>query len=516
LKATKWLLIGVLTAILVACGGANGEDQRTVVIGTTAMIDSLDPADSYTLPAWEVFINTNLGLMSFEPGTTDLVPGVAADYPDISEDRRTYTFYIEPGWTYPDGTELVAGDFVRSVNRALTLEGAVSGLVTTYVERVEAPDDQTVIFHLAAPRSDFPQIVTGVPYMPAPEGAYPDDALNQFPETVYGVGPWQIVEYDIEEQVVLERNPNYKPGFPERAPDRVILRHFQDSTTLALAVDADEVDIAWRTLGPGEIKQLSMADDLTTHSVGGGHIRYLVPTHTLEPFDDRNVRQALAYLVDREEIVDRVYQGTVEPLYSQVPPGFLGAGEAFLDLYGTASNLDAARELLSVSGYSENNPLVFELWYPLDEFGPQVAQICQVLKEQFEATGLIEVTLQGQEWSTYIGGIVAGEYPIGYLAWQFDYPDTSNYLEPFAASRFSVVGQYSNPEIDNLLDAASLSTDLGEREELYVQAQQLYAEDVVTLPLTLETEYAFSRNDKIDNLIIGPTLRFHYDLIELK
>ncbi len=492
-------------------------EPLTVVIGTTDAISSLDFADAYAIHDWELFRNVNVGLMTFEPGTANIVPGVAAGLPEISEDGLTYTFKIAPGWKYPDGSELKAGDFVRGITRSLTLGGDVSGLVTTYVESVEAPDDETVVFRLKAPRGDFLQIVSGAAYMPVPEGLYPDDALNKFPEKVYGVGAWQITSYNVEEQTVLERNPNYKLGFPPNAPERVIIKYYQDATQLALAVENGEVDIAWRILGPPEVQRLSQVEGLTAYNSGGGGIRYLVPNHSKEPFNNKLVRQALAYLVDRSEIADRVMQGTVDPLYSQVPPGFLGANEAFLTRYGAAPDVAAAEELLREAGYSEDNPLTFDLWYPPEHYGTHAAQIFQVLKEQFEKTPLIKVNLQSQEWSTYVGALTGGEYPIGYLGWFFDYPDTSNYLDPFAESNFSPgLGVfYSSEQMDDLLHRAGASSDPEERARLYEEAQNLYAEDVVTIPLTLEPEYAVFRNDRVSKVVIGPALYFQYELIEM-
>ncbi|MCA9971894.1 MAG: hypothetical protein KC425_16840, partial [Anaerolineales bacterium] len=136
-------------------------ELRTVIIGTTDQISSLDFADAYAIHDWELFRNVNRGLMGFEPGTANIVPEVAAGPPEISDDGLTYTFTLSDGWLYPDGSELVAGDFVRSINRALTLEGDVSGLVVHFIESVEAPDDDTVVFNLDNPRGDFVQIISG-------------------------------------------------------------------------------------------------------------------------------------------------------------------------------------------------------------------------------------------------------------------------------------------------------------------------------------------------------------------
>lgn len=536
-------LLMVASMVLAACGGTtdggdtgsedtssgdaeehdDGEEHdmeemepRTVVIGTTDSISSLDFADAYAIHDWEIFRNVNRGLVGFTPGTADVVLGTATGF-EVSDDGLTYTFTLDTGWMYPDGSELVAGDYARGINRALTLDGDVVGLVTTYVETVTAPDDNTVVFTLDSPRGDFVQIITGAAYMPVQEGHYPEDELNKFPETVSGVGPWQVTEYSVEEQLVMERNPNYKGGFADDAPDRVIVRYFQDATQMGLAVENGEIDVAWRILGPPDVQRLSTVDGLTAYNSGGGGIRYLVPNHIFAPFDSANVRQAVAYLVDRDEIVDRVMQGTVDPLWSMVPPGFVGANEAFLDRYGSAPDVDAADALLAADGYSADAPVDIQLWYPPEHYGTHAAQIFQVLEEQLEASALVDVTLNSQEWGTYVGALVGGEYPIGYLGWFFDYPDTSNYLDPFAQSTASAgLGvNYASDAMDAFLAAGGESTDADERAGIYTDAQALYAEDVVTIPLTLEPEFAVWNNATVSNIVIGPSLNFQYELIEL-
>src|SRR5690554_2945830 len=494
-------------------GGAAGE-AGTVIIGTTDQINSLDFADAYSVHDWELFRNVNAGLMGFAPGTAEVVPQVAADWPEVSEDGLTWTFTISEGWFFPDGTELVAGDFVRGIQRAMTLEGEVTPLVAPYIESVEAPDDRTLVITTTSPYGYFPQVVTGTAYMPIQEGQYPEDALEEFPERVYGVGPYQITQYTVNEQVVLERNPYYGGELPETAPERVIIRYFEDPTQMGLALENGEIDIAWRTLGPIEAARLGEVDGLTLVNTGGGGIRYLVPNNSMALMDDPNVRKALAYLIDRDEIIDGAVQGRNDQLYSMFPPDFLGATEAFFDRYD-APDIEAAEELLRASGYSEDNPLVFDLWYPPEHYGTHAAQIFQVLEEQLEATPLIQVNLQSQEWSTYVSALTGGEYPIGYLGWFFDYPDPSNYIEPFAQSAASpfIGTNYASAEMDELLAQGAAETDEEARAEIYEQIQALYAEDVVTIPLTIESEFAVFRNATISDVPIGPALDFNYEFI---
>ncbi len=204
---------------------------------------------------------------------------------------------------------------------------------------------------------------------------------------------------------------------------------------MALAVQSGEIDVAWRILSPDQLSQLKGVSNLTVGTINGGAIRYLILNHTMAPFDDPNVDKAIASAIDRNAISDTVYSGQVNPLYSMVPPGFIGATDAFDTMYG-APNLDEAKTFLEASGYSASNPLQIELWYPPEHYGASTAAWMQVIQTQLEATGEIKVTLQAQEWSTYAPALTGGKaYGAGVLGWFFDYPDSSNYLDPFVFNR---------------------------------------------------------------------------------
>src|SRR5690606_40741522 len=120
------------------------------------------------------------------------------------------------------------------------------------------------------------------------------------------------------EQTVLEPNPNYT-GELQPQVDRIIIRYFPDAQTMAMAVQNGDIDIAWRILGAELVSELEGAEGLTIGAIEGGSIRYLILNYAMEPMDDINVRKAVASAIDRDEIVDVVYGGQVEPLYSMVP-----------------------------------------------------------------------------------------------------------------------------------------------------------------------------------------------------
>jgi peptide/nickel transport system substrate-binding protein len=225
----------------------------------------------------------------------------------------------------------------------------------------------------------------------------------------------------------------------------------------------------------------------------------------------KELREAVAAAIDREVIVDRVFEGRNIPAYHMVAPGYPYATEPFLDKYGTR-DLEMAKQLLTQAGYSPENPFTFELWYPPEHYGTTTADVMQVIKEQLEETGMMKVELKSQNWAEYVDSFVAGELPFFILGWFPDFVDPDNWLRPFAYSVSSPDNGifYNNPEMDKLIDAASSASDPAEREKLYKQIGELYADDVPTLPLFWEPEFITSRTG-IEGIKIGPPFEFNYN-----
>jgi peptide/nickel transport system substrate-binding protein len=512
----------------------------TIIIGTTDKIASLDPADAYAVRDWEVIKNVNEGLLKWKPGTAELAPALATGLPEISDDGLTYTLTLRDGIKFADGTDLTATMYAAQLNRLLTIgpdcpNGVAGALATPYVKSIEAPDDKTMVFTLNSAVAYFPQILASATYVVSDPKTFVAEECVLFPAApIYGVGPWFISQFTAGEQIVFEPNPHYTGDLKPQV-EQIIVRDFDDPQTMALAVQSGEIDIAWRLLGPELVGQLQGISGLNVGSVDGGSIRYLIINHTMEPFDDPNVAKAVASAVDRDEISDTVFGGNVSPLYSQVPPGFLGASEAFDTMYASP-NLDKANEYLAASGYTASAPLQLELWYPPEHYGASTAAWMQVIEKQLEATGAIQVELKAQEWSTYVVALTGGEsYPAGVLGWFFDYPDSSNYLDPFVYNggqgtniAINAAGSATGTPINDkaaqlvdLLTQADSETDITKRTALYQQAQEIYADLVVTLPLFYEAEHVTFRDNiqgsssfaSPETLNIGPTLEFNYSTL---
>jgi len=489
------------------------EEGLTLVIGTTDAISELDPANAYSFHDWEILRNTSEGLLAYVPGSTDIEPRLALDFPERSEDGLTYTFTLRDDAMFPDGTALTPEIMVEWVNRSLTLQGDPYGLIAM-IASVEAGEENTLVFTLSSPFDLFPISVASQPQlMPFQEGDFPMDDFNNQPEAIHGVGPYQLVEYTIGEQSVFEKNPNYygEAG----AYDRVVFQYYQDDAQLTLAIQSGEIDMAWRGVTATAVEDLAAQENLEVMTLPG-RIQYFLFNHATELGGNPLIRSAIAKAIDRDEIIDRALAGLASPLYSFVPQGFAGASESFLDAYGFR-DLEGAIADLTEAGYTEDAPLELDLWYPPERYGGQVGDAMAVVEQQLEETGLIDVTLQSQEWSSYVVAATGGEYPFFFLGWFFDYPDADNYIDPFSscAASSGLGVNYCTEDMDALIAAervAPLGTE--DREAALADAQDFFAEEVVGVPLWIGQDHMVYDNTKVTNVIVGAPLVLEYRLLQ--
>ena len=246
----------------------------TIIIGTTDEVNSLDSGDAYATHDWEIIKNTGVALLSYEPGTSTLIPGAAMDFPTVSDDGLSYTFTLREDIMFADGTPVTAQTYVDSWNRLDSLEGQVSGLMQLYIESVEAVDTYTVTYHLKATFGFFPALAATAPMVPVNPNKFPMDEIVQYPETLDGIGAYRMVSYVPGEQMVLEANPNYFGDAP--IIPNVIVRYFADPTTMSNAVETGEIDVAWRTLGPVEAVRLMDVEGMTVETIAAPALRYMV------------------------------------------------------------------------------------------------------------------------------------------------------------------------------------------------------------------------------------------------
>jgi peptide/nickel transport system substrate-binding protein len=512
--------------VALAFAPAAGLAKETLVYGTTEKVIDMDPAQAYDFHTWEIFYNVYQGLLKYPAGETNLVPGLAESY-DISDDGKEYIFHLKEGIKFSDGTPFDAYSVKWSIDRVMALESDPSWLVTEFVDHVEyvieldpkkgmVLDKHAVKFVLKNPVAYFPSLVASCPYYPVNPNSYPADRVirdvTELPGgELVGLGPYTIVSWKRDEEVVLEKNRYFYGEKPEN--DRIVIRYFADATTMRLALEKGEIDFAFKSFNPSDINDLEKSDKIKTVKAPGPYIRYICFLTDTPPFNDKVLRQAIAATVNRPEIIDKVFLGQNMPLYSMVPMGMWSHTDTFKEALGDG-NIDKARSLLASRGYSESNPLTFDFWYTPSHYGDTEVDLAAVLKDQFEATGMMKVNVQSAEWATYRDNWANKVMPVWLLGWYPDYIDPDNYTAAFASTAGSKgLGiHFSNEQWDKRFIDGQVITDPAERIKVYHDLQTWWTDEVPTAPIFQGTLYLFSQTD-IDGLLLSPTLQFNYSPI---
>ncbi len=484
--------------------------KRVVVIGVTDKITDLDPANAYDFFTWEVLSNIMSGLVKYDPDTGKIVGDLATSW-EVKDHGKVWIFHLRHDARFADGTPCTAYDVVRSVKRVMRIKGDPSWLVTEFVENVTALDKYTVEFTLKTPASYFLALVATPPYFPVSPKYPPDKIVSD--ATWGGCGPYMIAKWVRDEILVLKPNPYYYGPKPKN--DEVVIKFYSSSEALRAALEAGDIDIAWRTLNPDDIKAFENKPGFRVIEVPGLFIRYIVVKTDAPPTNNKLVRQAIAAAIDRREIAELVYHGTVEPLYSLVPKGMWSHIDAFKK-YGDG-NIQLARQLLKKAGYSEEHKLHLVLWYTPTHYGSTEAQLAAVIKQELERTGMITVEVRSSEWAQFVNQLRSGQFMLSLLGWYPDYLDPDDYLTPFlmsTANKWTGTG-YKNPVVDKLLKEAETITNQTERAEIYVKVQEILADDVPFIPLVQGKLYVVT-STKVVSLKISPLMFLLYDTIQVK
>ncbi|MGB9725857.1 MAG: ABC transporter substrate-binding protein [Fervidicoccaceae archaeon] len=480
----------------------------TIVIGVTDKVTDLDPANAYDFFTWEVLYNTMEGLVKYKPGTLEIVPALAQNW-TVSSDGMTWTFKLRPNLKFSDGTPLTAYDVVRSVKRVMNISGDPSWLVTSFVKDVEAPDAQTVVFHLKIPCSYFLSLLATPPYFPVnpkyPNNTYVSDALWG------GAGPYKIASFTRDQELDLVPNPYYYGTAPSNS--KVIIRFYKDASTMRMALLSGEIDIAWRTLLPADIAALRKQSGVQVIDVPSTFIRYLVLNVNMTPTNNVLVRQAIAAAINRTEIINTALMGAGTPLYSLIPTSMSAYVPVFKTYYGDG-NTTLARQLLTQAGYSSTNKLQLTLWYTPTHYGDTEANVATLIKQELEATGMISVTLQSAEWGQYVQNARSSQMGAYLMGWYPDYLDPDDYTTPFLHTGDNkwLGNQYSNPQMDKLLEQAQVTVDEAARNNIYAQVQNILAHDVPIVPLFEGKLYIVASNS-ISGIVPSPTMILMYNSI---
>ncbi|MCU1431715.1 MAG: peptide transporter substrate-binding protein [Actinotalea sp.] len=500
--------VAATALVLTACAGGNdapdeeGDDGGTaseggsLTIGTTDKITTIDPAGSYDNGSFAVMNQVFPFLLNTPYGSPDVEPDIAesAEFTGPTE----YTVTLREGLTFANGNELTASDVKFTFDRMVAINDPNGPASLLYnLESTEAVDDTTVVFTLKAPDDQiFPQILSSPAGPIVDEDVFSPDALTPDQDIVDGnafAGPYVITGYELNNLVSYEANPEYQGLLGEPATAEVNVKYYADASNLKLDIEQGNIDVAFRSLSATDIEDLRGNDAVKVVDGPGGEIRYIVFNFDTQPYgaatgeaDEAKalaVRQAVADLIDREEIAEQVYKGTYTPLYSFVPAGLTGATEVLKELYGDGDggpDVDKATERLEAAGVE--TPVQLSLQYSNDHYGPSSGDEYALIKDQLESSGLFTVDLQTTEWVQYSEDRTADVYPSYQLGWFPDYSDADNYLTPFFLTENFLGNHYEDQEVNDMILAQASTPDADERAGVIEDIQAAVAEDLSTVP----------------------------------
>ncbi len=503
----KRLGLLILSLILVISFGSKSfamSKKDYIIAGTTDKITSLDPAKAYEYFSDNILQNIMGGLVKYIPGTTKIVPDMAKSW-KISKDGTVYTFKIKKGLKFSNGDPIDAEVYAFSINRVIRLKQNPAFLLADVVKSAKALDKYTLQITLKYPYAPFISILAFTISYPVDPKVYPADKVyNGMP---VASGPYMVKKLVRGQEIELVRNPNY---YGKKAKTPIILiKIYREANNLYMALLSGEIDLAYRTLLPQQLKQVQKNKKFKTYTGDSPFIREIVFNVKAKPFGNAKLRRALSYAVNRKQISKEIFKGQVTPLYTLIPAGMWGHKNVMPHYH-----IKKAERMLKALGYSKAKPLSITLWYSPSHYGSTESDVALMIKNQLEKTGLVKCKVKYAEWATYVDYWTKGVMGMFLLGWYPDYFDPDDYMWPFLQTSASpgMGSFYSNKKIDKLLKKARTITNIKKRARLYYKVQRIMAKQAPYIPLFQGQQHVVAKPN-IKGIIMDPVQIFRYYLL---
>ena len=471
-------------------------------------------------------------LVALKPGTTEPVPGLAESW-ESNADGTVWTFKIRQGVTFHDGETLDAEAVCFNFDRWYNFKGALASPAASYYwqvvfggfatydkasgapeeslyESCEATDASTAVLTLTKPSATFIPALSQQSFSIASPKALTDfnadegslDAEGVFTSTgtfgtehPVGTGPFEFVSWTRDDRVVLKRYEDY---WGDKAKlDELIIRPIADNAARLQALQTGEIQ-GYDLVEPQDIATIEGDAELQIIDRPAFNVAYVGFNIATKPTDDIKVREAIAYGLDRQSVVDNFYSGRGTVATQFMPPEVVGWAD---DVPTYTYDPEKAKQILTDAGYTLPVPL--EFWYPTDVSRPYMPDP----KRNFEAFAAslnnsgFKVTAKSAPWSPdYLGRADAGTLGnLRLLGWTGDYGDADNFVGTFFQSPQKTWGTTTTPltEIQTLLNDAEAETDEAKREELYKEANRQIMTQLPGVPYAhTEPAVAFAANVK--------------------
>jgi dipeptide transport system substrate-binding protein len=509
MKVTRLLLTALAGATLLASGAAHA---KTLVYCSEGSPEGFDPApytagttfDASSKPIYN-------RLVEFKRGTSEVQPGLAESW-TVSEDGLEYTFKLRPGVKFHTtdyftptrdfNADDVVFTFTRQLNKDHPWNQYTAGISWEYfngmsmpdlLKSVEKVDDLTVKFVLNRPEApmianlamDFASVMSAE-YAEQLETAGQKEMLNQQP---IGTGPFGFVAYQKDAVIRYAAHPDYWQG--KQPIDDLVFAITTDASVRQQKLKAGECHVAPYP-NPADVESLKSDPNLQVMEQEGLNVGYLAYNTKQPPFDNAKVRKALNMAINKQAILDAVFQGAGKIAKNPIPPTMWSYNEAIED---DPYDPDAAKAMLEEAGVSD---LSMQVWaMPVQRpYNPNARRMAELIQADFAEVG-VDVEIVSYEWGEYLELSKAEDRDGAVLlGWTGDNGDPDNFLAVLLGC--DAVGganraQWCNEEFDALVQKAKTLSDRDERTRLYEEAQVVFkregpwatiAHSVVFMPMS--------------------------------
>lgn len=496
---------------------ADPQRGGTLIITTTPEPSIITNALSSAPTTNEVGTKIFEGLFEYDSNLQP-TPSLAESW-EVSQDGKTVTFNLRKGVEWHDGKPFTSADVAFSLQKVVR-EFHPRGLSNLGpIVAIETPDEHTAVVKLEHPYPPMMKGLSGleVPMMPKHIFEGTDIRNNPAVNKPIGTGPFKFAKWEKGNYIQLDRNEKYwREGRPYL--DRVIFRFIADASTRSAALEKGEVHVAtFGTINPVEMRRLA---DLPNIEIAEGGYEALAPVMLMElntkraPLDDKRVRQAIAYAIDRNLITENIWYGFGKPAVGPISSVFKAAGlytEEGVRRYDVKDRIAIANKLLDDAGHKRgSNGMRFKIVHDVVPFGEDWRRMAEYVKQALGKVG-IDVELRTNDAPTFMRQVYGSNYDFWMASgWFIGMGDPtlgvqrqywSKNIKPNVPYVNTV--QYSNPEVDRLWEAAQTELDPQKRAGLFHDLQRQVVEDSPVIWI-MEMALVALQNTKVQNLITTP------------
>jgi dipeptide transport system substrate-binding protein len=511
----KLLLASAAVAVASVLAASANAQQKTLVFCSEGSPEGFNPqlytaGTTFDASSRQVYNR----LVEFERGTTNLVPALAESW-EISDDGLEYTFNLRPGvkWQTTSGftpsRDFNADDVVFSFMRQLDPEHPYHGVsggsyeyfnsmsMPDLLKSVEKVDDLTVKFTLNQPEAPFLANL-GMDFASIFSAEYAEQMMDAgTPEQVdlqpVGTGPFQLVGYQKDAVIRYQAHPDYWAG---KAPlDNLVFAITPDASVRWQKVQAGECHVMPYP-NPADLEAIASNPDVNLMEQEGLNVGYLAFNVEKPPFDDKRVRQALNMAIDKQAILDAVFQGAGTIAKNPIPPTIWSYND---DVQDYPYDPEAAKALLEEAGVTD---LKTDIWaMPVQRpYNPNARRMAELIQADWRNVG-VDAEIVSFEWGEYLDRSKDGEHQTVLLGWTGDNGDPDNFL--YVLLGCDAVGAANRarwcyePFNDLILEAKRIS-DKAERTRLYEEAQVVFKEEAPWVTIAHSVVFKPVRKEVVD------------------